>query len=84
MANVWGFKQQPEFNNRCSRCGEYECVCGDAAVEEWLGARKEQGLGGFTPAPISDIYAPVSDGWTDQRDEDAADQEYCDRAAGRE
>lgn len=26
---------------------------------------------------------PVSDGFTDQRDEDAADQEYCERAAGR-
>lgn len=27
---------------------------------------------------------PISDGFTDQRDEDEADQEYCDRAAGRE
>ena len=27
--------------------------------------------------------APISDGFTDQRDEDEADQEYCDRAAGR-
>ena len=25
--------------------------------------------------------SPVSDGWTSQADEDAADQEYCDRAA---
>jgi hypothetical protein len=24
--------------------------------------------------------APISDGFTDQRDEDAADQDYCDRA----
>ena len=27
--------------------------------------------------------APISDGFTDQRDEDEADQEHCDRAAGR-
>ena len=26
-------------------------------------------------------YAPVSDGFTDQRDEDEADQEYCDLVA---
>ena len=25
-------------------------------------------------------FAPISDGWTDQRDEDSSDQEYCDRA----
>jgi hypothetical protein len=28
-------------------------------------------------------FAPISDGWTDQRDEDSSDQEYCDRAGER-
>jgi hypothetical protein len=48
---------------------------------------------GWEPAPQwakdakqqdSHQNAPVSDGFTRQADEDAADQEYCDLAAGRE
>ena len=46
--------------------------------------RRFSGYAG-SPAQQADRHedAPVSDGFTDQRDEDQADQEYCDRAAGR-
>lgn len=45
----------------------------------------ERGLSDRERPFIHDIYAyaPVSDGFTDQRDEDEADQEYCERVALR-
>jgi hypothetical protein len=54
---------------------------GQAAWETAMGMRGYAG----SPAQQADRHehAPVSDGFTDQRDEDQADQEYCDRAAGR-
>lgn len=27
---------------RCSRCEEFECVCGDPAVEQWIAERNEE------------------------------------------
>jgi hypothetical protein len=38
--------------------------------------------GDMANQPSDDLHttAPISDGFTDQRDEDAADQDYCDRA----
>jgi hypothetical protein len=39
MTNIWGFKAQPEFSNRCSRCAQVECICGDAAFEKWVDAQ---------------------------------------------
>lgn len=26
----------------CSRCGEYECICGDPAVEAWIAEQLAQ------------------------------------------
>lgn len=38
MTNVWGFKPLPEFQSKCDRCGQVECICGDAAFEAWVEA----------------------------------------------
>lgn len=31
---VWGF--EPIGDSKCTRCGEYQCVCGDPAIEEYI------------------------------------------------
>jgi hypothetical protein len=38
--------------------------------------------GDMANQPSDDLHAtaPISDGFSDQRDEDATDQDYCDRA----
>ena len=33
---VWGYRFDPDMYRRCSRCNEYECICGDPAFEAWV------------------------------------------------
>jgi hypothetical protein len=82
QAPIPGWRTMPSAQRRNAQYDRIWDAAKDAKTRFNESSRHDCTIDTGDTEPCDDLHAtaPISDGFTDQRDEDATDQDYCDRA----